>query len=198
MSNNDIKPIPMDPSAPDKHEDKDPAQLDYEAGVEFLKKGDLAQAASSFHNALVGFEQAGNKEGMANSTDKLGDVCKNRNEYDKALEYYDKAYEICKEFDDVYSSMSLNNKQAECLTAQEKYQEAINIYLDLLEGHEKMRNPDSSVKTLLIIADVYQKAGNMEGCIDAHKTAASIHANFGHVNAARRLQEKITELEKNL
>jgi tetratricopeptide (TPR) repeat protein len=196
MSKKDIQPIPMNP-APEKQQEKTQAQADYESGMDFFTKGEFAQAAGFFHNALIGFEQEGNRQGMANANDKLGDVCKSRNEYDKALVYYETAAEICKEFDDVFSTMSLSGKQAECLSSQGKYKDAINICLDLLETHQKMRNPDSSVKTLLIIADIYQKAGNIDGCIDAYKTAASIHANFGHVNAARSLQEKIAALETN-
>ena len=65
---------------------KDPAKADYKAGRDFLKQGEYAQAAVSFHNALKGFEEQGDEQGIANASDRLGDVCLAKEEYTKAME----------------------------------------------------------------------------------------------------------------
>ena len=84
----------------EKQEEKTQAQQDYEAGQEFLKDEDIAQAANAFHNALIGFEQEENEHGIANASDKLGDICSERGETEKALEHFDRAYTLCtKNFD---------------------------------------------------------------------------------------------------
>ncbi len=54
---------------------EDPAQTDYNKGKELRQAGDDAQAASCFHNALIGFEQNGDEKGVANASDQLGDIC---------------------------------------------------------------------------------------------------------------------------
>ncbi len=44
--------------------DKSQAQLDYEEGRGYVERGEAALAAVSLHNALRGFEQENNQEGM--------------------------------------------------------------------------------------------------------------------------------------
>ena len=52
-------------------ENKDPAQQDYDKGRECLNNKEIAQAANLFHNALLGYEESGNVNGIANASDKL-------------------------------------------------------------------------------------------------------------------------------
>ena len=58
----------------EKATQKTQAQQDYEKGQELLQKREMPQAAAAFHNALVGFEQDGDENGVANASDKLGDI----------------------------------------------------------------------------------------------------------------------------
>ncbi|MGW8160936.1 MAG: tetratricopeptide repeat protein, partial [Desulfobulbales bacterium] len=81
---------------------KDPAKADYKAGREFFNQGDYAQAAMSFHNALRGFEEQGNEQGIANASDRLGDVCCAREEYKMALDHYERASDICRKEHDIF------------------------------------------------------------------------------------------------
>ena len=69
----------------DQEEEKSQARLDYEKGQGFMANEDLSQAANAFHNAFLGFQEEKNQHGIANAADKLGDICRERQEYDKAL-----------------------------------------------------------------------------------------------------------------
>ena len=185
------------PDTPEK-ESKDPAQVDYEAGVNYLNDGNLSHAANAFHNALIGFEQNSDQPGVANANDKLGDLCRQRNEFEKALAYYEKSYKICEEKKDSFSLISLRKKNALCYIGLKQYDQAIEINLDLLEHYQKGNNPGSTVEVLQKLADIYYDKNELKACIDAYKTAASIHANFGHLNQAGKLTEKAAEIEKKL
>jgi len=66
-------------------EAEDPARADYNKGKELRAAGDEAQAASFFHNALVGFEQNGDDQGVANASDQLGDICAARQNHASGL-----------------------------------------------------------------------------------------------------------------
>ncbi|MCW5207866.1 hypothetical protein VU10_04955 [Desulfobulbus sp. US1] len=67
---------PADPEKAREEElKKDPAKRDYLEGREQFKKGDHSMAAMSFHNALKAFEEKGDEQGVANASDRLGDVC---------------------------------------------------------------------------------------------------------------------------
>jgi len=193
------QPIPMAGGPQAKpEEEKSQAQLDYEKGVEALKSQDFGQAANAFHNALVEYEQSEDKTGIANTFDKLGDICKESQDFEKALSYYEKAYKICEEFDDMYSLISLEDKRALCHQGLQQYDAALDLFMDLIDRFEKLRSPGSAVVILLKIADVYTEAGNLEGAIDAYKTAAAIHSNFSHQRKAQDLLDKATALEQQL
>ena len=94
-----------------KQEGKSQARLDYEAGLEFLKNKETAQAANMFHNALIGFEQEKDINGIANATDKLGDICAERRDFDKASQHYDQVISICQDQGDSISVFSIDKKR---------------------------------------------------------------------------------------
>ena len=93
-----------------QEEEKTQAQQDYEAGQEFLKDNDLGQAANAFHNALIEYEQEKNENGIANASDKLGDICSQKGDFEKALEHFDRAYKICEKHSDRFSLFSIEKK----------------------------------------------------------------------------------------
>ena len=187
-----------DPNAANakQEEPKDPAQIDYQQGVEFLSNHSYGQAANAFHNALVGFELNGNEEGIANAKDKLGDVCLAQEEYTKAASYYQEVFGICKKFDDLMSLLALRKKLVQCYRGLKDYDKAIEIYLEMLHFYEAMNNPGSTVETMINIAETYEEKGDTANAADAYETAAGIHANFNHKLQAEKLLDKARELRE--
>jgi len=177
-------------------EEKTQAQLDYEAGVEFLKNREAAQAANAFHNALLGFEVEKNDNGIANAADKLGDLCAERHEVDKAMAHYDRAYEVCSKQSDRFSLFSIEKKKAKLMYDTKNYEKAVELYLDVLDEYSALRNPQGSVDTLEILAEIYLAKGDRAKAADSYRMAASIHKNFRHSKIAEKLLEKAASVEK--
>lgn len=169
---------------------KSAAQKDYDKGVEHLAAKETTLAANAFHNALIGFEQEKNENGLANTSDKLGDLCAERGEHEAALRHYARAFAICTAANDRFSLMALNKKKAAVSFAAKKYPEAIELYLDLLDEYGALRNPEGSVQILEALAEVFLAKGEKEKAIDAYRTASGIHANFQHQNHAKELMAK--------
>jgi tetratricopeptide (TPR) repeat protein len=176
-----------------KQEEKSKARLDYEEGLEFLKKEEMAQAANMLHNALIGFEQNQDINGMANAMDKLGDICAKRREFAKALQHYNRVIDICQEQGDSISVFTLDKKKAKLHADCGKHEEAINMYLDIIDQYQAMRNPKGTVDTLETLAAVYLAAGNPQKAADCFRTAAAIHTNFQHKRHAEALNKKAEE-----
>ncbi len=189
-----IQPIDAIPSlagnTPKKEEKLDPARADYKQGRELFKKGELAEAAVCLHNALKGFEEKGDKQGVANAVDRLGDVCFKRDELGMALEHFERARRICKEFKDPDSVFSLNQKIVNAYWRTGERDKALATCFDILDHFHSCNNPQGTVEIMDTIATIYLEMGKKQDAADAYKTIASIHANFGHERLAEKSREK--------
>ncbi len=190
----DIKPMGQEGSTAPGEDTRSQAQIDYDEGRGFVERGEPAMAAVSLHNALVGFEEEGNKEGIANASNQLGHACLQKKEYDKALTHYQRAWTICEEMQDSMSLQAITVQLIEVYEGQEQYQEAINRCLDLLDAYHRNNDPKGSVFILERMAKVYLQWGKKDKAADAYMTVASIHQNFKHEQLAKSFREKAEEL----
>jgi tetratricopeptide (TPR) repeat protein len=176
---------------------KSQAQQDYDKGVEFIKEKDIAQAAASFHNALVGFEQDANENGMANAADKLGDICLEKKEFAKAMTYFDRAYAICQGHNDRFSLFSLERKKARVYDESGDYPKAIDAYIEVIDEYNALRDPQGAVAALETLAEIYLEAENKAKAADCYRTIASIHKHYKHRNISASYMDKAAEIERN-
>lgn len=179
-----------------EEKEKGQAQLDYEAGQEFLKNLEPAQAANAFHNALIAFELEGNEIGVANAADKLGDICAARGDVATAMSHYDRTYAICQKHSDRFSLFSIEKKKAKLMYDAKDYEQAIRLYSEVLDEYGALRNPQGSVDTLEILAEIYLAKGDTKRAADAYRTVAAIHKSFKHSRHAEKFLEKAAEIEK--
>ena len=173
---------------------KSQAQLDYDEGRGYVERGEAALAAVALHNALRGFEEEDDVEGIANASNQLGHACLMREEFDKAVLHYNKAWEICEQLGDHLSLLSLAKTLAEAHKGAGEYRQALDFCLDLLDSYQKNNDPKNSVEVLEQMAEIYVASGENLRAADAYKTAASIHANFNHSSMAESLRKKAAEL----
>ena len=177
-------------------EAKDPAQADYDQGKQIRQAGYEALAASCFHNALVGFEQNGDDKGVANASDQLGDICALREEHEKAIEHYQRAYDICDKENDSFSLIALLKKIVVSKRALNKYDEAIKIYLNVIDIYSGYNNPGGTVAAMEELAKLYLEIGERQKSADTYRTIASIHKNFKHNTYAKEFMDKATQVEQ--
>lgn len=175
---------------------KDPAKADYKAGREFFTQGDYTQAAYALHNALKGFEEQGDEQGIANASDRLGDVCVAKEEYGLALDHFQRAHDICTREKDIFSIVALNKKIAGIYKRQGELDKSLNILFDIFDHYSQLRDPKGTVEILEVIAEVYSTQGQNKNAADTLRTIAGIHANFKHVKLAEEFEERANLLEQ--
>ncbi|BHH84321.1 tetratricopeptide repeat protein [Desulforhopalus sp. 52FAK] len=197
MSSDNIQPLdaiaPMDDSKAKK--ETDPVKAEYEEGKKFYENQSYGQAAVALHNALVGFQEKKDENGIANASNQLGHVCIARGEFESALTHYQKAYDICDKSNDRMSILAVMAKMIEANTGLERYDAAITLALDVLDHYQDNRDPQGSVDTLEKMADIYVAKGDKSKAADAYRTISSIHKNFKHDNIAAKYLEKAADLE---
>ena len=175
--------------------EKDPAEKDFDTGKAHLVSGDFSAAAAAFHNALIGYEQANNENGIANAVNQLGDICVARKSFEQALVHFKRAYEICDKLGDPYSLLALKKKIAQLYCDLKQYDESISCYADLIDIYKNFNNPPGAIETLEKLAAVSLEKGDKARAADAYRTAAAIHKNFKHSREAEALQSKADAIE---
>lgn len=187
----EIKPMPG--SAAEK--EQDPVKADYEEGKRFFDNGNLAQAAVSLHNALLGYEERGDKTGMANASNQLGHVCMAKEDYVGAENHYTRTQQLCEEFGDPMSLFALSKRFVDVYRGQGKFKKAINVCLDLLDVYHSNNDPQGTVNLMEKMADIYKDAGEVSNAADTYRTIAKIHRNYKHATIAESFEQKANELE---
>lgn len=196
MSEQALQMIPTNPGEAGDEESgpKSQARKDYESGVSHLGNKEYGMAANALHNALVGWEEDDNQNGIANACDKMGDLLTEKEEYDKALGYYDRAYEICTKDFDRYSLIALENKKANVFAKLGRYSEAIDLYLELFDEYSGNRDPANTVAILETLSELYISNEQKEKAADCFKLMASIHLNYKHKKESEECEAKAAEL----
>ena len=175
---------------------QDPVKADYKAGREFFSQGELAQAAMAYHNALRGFEEQGDEQGMANCSDRLGDICVAREEYQMALEHFQRAYAVCEKEHDIFSMVSLNKKTAGIYKRIGELDKALDLLFDIFDHYSQLRDPKGTVEILEVISEVYMEMGENGKAADALRTIGGIHDNFKHTRLAQEFEERAKAVEQ--
>jgi tetratricopeptide (TPR) repeat protein len=174
----------------------DPVQADYEKGKEFLQKNELAQAAVALHNALVGFEEKGDQNGIANASNQMGNLCLARKDYEQALKHFQRAWDICEGQHDAMSLLALSNQLVAVYKGQGQFERAVSICLDLIGKYQDNNDPRGTVEVMERMAEIYIEAGERGKAADTYRTIGAIHANFKHKNIADGYILKAESLEK--
>jgi len=184
-----------DPKKDSKVDDiNDPARLDYVKGRAQFSAGEYSEAAVSFHNALKGFEEQEDEQGVANAADRLGDTCMAQEEYEMALEHYQRAFAICEKEEDSFSTLALNKKMAASQRKLGRLDKAMDILYDILEHYQLTKNPKGVVEILMVMAEIFVQQGKIEQAADAYRTISSVHAGFKHQRLADEFAQRAEEL----
>lgn len=179
----------------EKKRSSDPIQAEYEDGLEFLQKKEHSQAALAFHNALRGFEEKNDQDGIANASNQLGHVCLDKGEFEKALQHYQRSWKICDRFDDPMSLLVLSRQLVAVHRGLGDYERALQICLEMLETYSLNNDPQGTVETLENVVEIYLDQNEKKKAADTYRTIASIHDNFNHKNIAKDFLNKAKELE---
>lgn len=200
MESDNIKPLsslgPMAQERASGEQETDPARKDYSEGRQLFSKGEYSRAAHAFHNALMGFEEQGDEQGVANASDRLGDACFARDEYAMAIANYQRAFAICEKEDDSFSQLALNKKMAAAYRKLGDHEKSLELLYDILEHYRLTQNPKGAVEVLLVIAETYNEQGEKTKAADAYRSVASIHARFKHSRLAEEFNQRALAVEQ--
>ncbi len=123
----------------------------------WLAMANYRTAARYGNESLRSFQQAGDTEGVATAYNDLAQVEKNKGQFRKAAQNYEKALDANKEKNQL-RFVTLTNLGELCL-AWGDYKKAVDYYKEALESAESTKNPSAEGDTLINIAKVYAEWG---------------------------------------
>ncbi|MBE9520782.1 MAG: tetratricopeptide repeat protein, partial [Proteobacteria bacterium] len=116
-------------------------------------------------------------------------------DHETALIHFHRAFEICEKLADPFSLLSLEKKMAVSMRALKQYEEAVRIYLSILDTYGSYNNPAGAVTTLEELAKLYFEMGERDKAADTYRTVASIHKNFKHQRHAQEFLDMAGKIE---
>lgn len=173
----------------------DPVQSEYEEGKKALEDGFYGQAAVSLHNSLIGFEQRDDESGIANACNQLGHLCLTKEDYDKSLKYYQRAFEICDKNNDRSSVLAVLKQMVEVYCGRGDNKKGINVCLEMLDLYHDNRDVGGTVKVLERMVEIYLAGEQKDKAVDTYRTISSIHKNFSHDKLAASFAALADKLE---
>jgi signal transduction histidine kinase len=131
-----------------------------------MRMGKLDQALPLLNESLEATTRMNDKAGIWQSLTNLGNVHLEKAEYDRALDYFQKAQPIGEELKKEYNNASNHYYIAKCLMHMGKYKEASDFALKVIDYCKKNINPNTN--------QLY-----VNGC----EILIIIHKNYGNKNA---------------
>ncbi len=186
--------VPMSQVKSGASQTRNAVQKEYEEGKRFLENGNYSQAALSLHNALVGFEEKKDENGIANACNQLGHLCVAREDYSAALRHYQRAFTICDAANDRMSVLAVLVRRVEVYVKMQEYDRAVADCLVMLDLYQDNRDPQGSVGVLERMAEIYITVGKKQQAADTYRTIAGIHKNYRHDAIAASFLEKADAL----
>lgn len=171
-----------------------PAKKEYEAGREFVARQEYGQAAAALHNALVGFEEMQDEGGIANASNQLAHVCLACNDYQGALNHYQRALLICEKSNDRMSILAVLKKIVAAYKGLKQYDQVLKTCLDMIDHYQDNRDVPGTISALEEMADAYMATGQKEKAADVYRTIGGIHKNFRHDTTAAAFMEKAVKV----
>lgn len=143
--------------------------------------GSYERAIRKFQEALLIYQEIGDKAGVGKTLFNIGYVYYNKEEYQQALDYFQQALPIRREVGDGDGELvTLNmmgrsyDEQGSQLVKQSQYREALEKFQQLLVINRKLGHKEAEGLTLNRIGIAYTNLGEYELALDFYQQALAI------------------------
>ncbi|EDX76488.1 tetratricopeptide repeat domain protein [Coleofasciculus chthonoplastes PCC 7420] len=144
-------------------------------------------ALSNFEDALLIYQEIGDKAGMGETFYHIGIIYEEREDYDQALNYYQRLLRMSRELDNsdreraLILISNLYRTYGIHLVEQNQYREALDKFQQALVIYRKIRYKRSQWYTLKYMGFVYSILGEYQLALAAYQRALSIEQDMALV-----------------
>ncbi|BAY23805.1 TPR domain protein [Calothrix sp. NIES-2100] len=171
----------------------DQANTIADIGEIYAGQADYRTAIDYYQQAGKLFQQAGNTRMLSRTFVMIANVHKNfSGNYEKALEFVDKALEL--QIDDKDNYAFTLGQKADIHLSQANYQKALDEYNKTLELQRSIPNPRDEARILRDIAYVYRNLGDYKLSLETYNKALDIYKLTPNKTAEIRTLNSIASL----
>ncbi|MEQ9358063.1 CHAT domain-containing protein [Coleofasciculus chthonoplastes] len=148
-------------------------------------RNNVERALSNFEDALLIYEEIGDNAGMGETLYHIGMIYEEREDYDQALNYYQRLLRMSSELDNsdrertaLSMIANLYSTYGHQLVEQNQYREAVDKFQQALVIYRKIRSKRSQWHTLKSMGFVYRILGEYQLALAAYQRALSIEPDM--------------------
>jgi len=155
-----------------------------EEGIELYDKIKFGNALAKFEEALLIYQEIGDKVGVGTTLQQIGRVYYSRNEYQQALDYYQRALVVQREVNDDAGARVTLNRIGHIYDRLGDYQQALDYYQQAVitrqEDGASCRDRAWQRITLTGIGRIYQRWEDYQQALANYQQAAAIEQELSN------------------
>ncbi|MEQ8996488.1 MAG: CHAT domain-containing protein [Coleofasciculus sp. B1-GNL1-01] len=164
---------------------KNQADRLFREGFHRQTRGNFERALGSFEEALLIYQEIGDKAGIEETLYHIGEVYERIKEYDQALNYYQRflliSSEVGSDSRERYALIVISNlyyTQARQLIEKNQYREALDQFQQALTIERKLRRKESEGYILYRMGFAYRSLGEYKLALESYQQLLSIRNEF--------------------
>ena len=162
-------------------------------GLSYLLRGDYDVAVDNLLHSYSIFEQLNDSLMMVQVLSNLGVVYKNLKDYERSIEYYEKALNMAQP-DDTLGLSKLYNNIGVVKQRLGKFDEAMDYFQQSLKLKQALGNQKGISNTLTNLGNVSIKKGQLDKGLKYFKASMNIEKNLGHSEGLAKTYNNIAAL----
>ncbi len=166
------------------------AKLYYNAGLYCFEKNYSTEAIPYLKESAKIYGEIKDMKKVMKLYSNIGLIYSNIDQYDKALLYFQQSLKIRKVFGSEKDVASGLLDMAYILSVQEDYKDAILNVLKALDIANKIQEPKLVLMSYRMLADNYQKAGNMQKAAEYMDKFATYNQHYEHSQTKEKVSEE--------
>ena len=148
-------------------------------GIDFSNKGKWNQASECWERANKIYEELGDKQGISDTLNNIGEVYRKKGEWGRALEYFEKSRTIKEELGDKQGISNTLNNIGEVYRKKGEWGRALEYYEKSLTISEELGDKQGISITLNNIGIVYKKKGEWGRALEYYEKSLTISEELG-------------------
>lgn len=151
----------------------------FETGLEQFRAGQFEAALETYKRVLAIREQLGDKPGVGQTLNNMGDIYSDRGQYQQALEVLQQALALRRELRDRAGTSETLNSIGFVYRRQREYSQALELHEEALEQAQTASDRSGIGESLHNIGAVYGSQGQVDRSLDFYERALLIREEVG-------------------